>query len=128
MSLDPRKIQRFHAMLDKCKLKDQKRNILNGQGAESTLDLSEMQLDSLIAWLDSQLEWVELKDYHFATFDFSNQQHRYILSLCQEYGWTVYNHKRGRTIADLNRLGAWIRHSSQCKKPLRQQNTKELQR
>lgn len=122
-----KKIQRFHALLSKCKLMDQKRNILNGQGVESTLELNETQLDGLIAWLDSQTEWVELKDYQFATFDFSNQQHKYILSLCQEYGWIVYDHKRARTIADLNRLGKWIRYSSQCKKPLQQQNTKELQ-
>lgn len=122
-----KKVQRFHALLDKCNLKDQKTNILNGQGVESTLDLSEKQLDGLNWWLESQLKYVELKDYQFATFNLSNKQHKYILSLCQEYGWTVYDEKRKRTIADLNKLGKWIRHSSQCKKPLQQQTTKELQ-
>ncbi|MFK5950172.1 MAG: hypothetical protein QM500_15515 [Methylococcales bacterium] len=122
-----KKIQRFHALLDKCNLKDQKANILYGQGVESTLGLSEKQLDGLNWWLESQLKWVDLKDYQFATFDFSNQQHKYILSLCQEYGWTVYDDKRGRNIADLNKLGKWIRYSSQSKKPLQQQDTKELQ-
>lgn len=122
-----KKIQRFHALLDKCNLKDQKTNILNGQGVESTLDLSEKQLDSLIWWLESQLKFVELKDRQFATFSLGNKQHMYILSMCQEYGWTVYDQTRGRTIADLNKLGKWIRNSSQCKKPLQQQNKQELQ-
>ena len=122
-----KKVQRFHALLDKCKLTEQKRNILNGQGVESTLDLSEMQLDGLNWWLESQLKYVELKDYQFALFNIENKQHMYLLSMCQEYGWTSYDYKNGRTIADLNKLGAWIRHSSQCKKPLQQQNTKELQ-
>lgn len=122
-----KKIQRFHALMAKCNLMEQKRNILNGQGVESTLDLTELQLDGLIGWLDSQLQWADLEDYQFATFNYNNAQHRYMLSLCQEYGWTVYDHKRERTIADLKRLGAWIRHSSSCKKPLQQQSTKELQ-
>ena len=121
------KRHRFHALMAKCNLMEQKRNILNGQGVESTLDLDEMQLDGLISWLDCQLQWSELKDYQFATFNFNNHQHRYLLSMCQEYGWTVFDHKRGRTIADLSKLGGWIRSSSQCKKPLQQQTGKELQ-
>lgn len=106
---------------------DQKRDILSGQGVESTLDLSESQLDGLISWLDGQIKFKEFKDHQFASFDFQNKSHMYLLSLCQEYGWTVYDKKRGRNVADLSQLGKWIRHSSQSKKPLRQQDAKELQ-
>jgi hypothetical protein len=128
MSLDPQKIQRFHTLMHRCNLIDQKEHILTGQGVESTKDLTEMQLDGLIAWLNSLLQWSELKDYQFATFDNSNKQHRYLLSLCQEYGWTVFNQKLKREVADLNRLGAWIRKCSAAKKPLLQQDTKEVQK
>jgi hypothetical protein len=128
MSLDSRKIQRFHAMLDKCKLKEQKRNILNGQGVESTKDLSEMQLDGLIAWLNSMLQWSEFKDHQFATFDMSNKSHMYLLSLCQEYGWTVWNEKMQREVSDLNKLGAWIRKCSAVKKPLLQQDNADVRK
>jgi hypothetical protein len=122
-----RKRHRFHALMSRCGIMEQKKNILAGQGVESTLDLTECQLDGLNAWLDSLLNWGNLKDYQFATFDNNNRQHRYLLSLCQEYGWTAYNEKINRTVADLNRLGRWIRYNSKCKKPMQQQSTKELE-
>lgn len=121
------KIHRFHALMHRCNLMDQKANILTGQGVQSTKDLSEMQLDGLISWLNSLIQWSELKDYQFATFDNSNKQHRYLLSLCQEYGWTVFHQKLNREVADLNKLGAWIRKCSKVKKPLQQQGIKELE-
>lgn len=121
------KRQRFHKLMHHCRLMEQKENILTGQGVESTLDLTEMQLDGLIAWLNSLLEWKDLNDYQFATFDLNNKQHMYLLSMCQQYGWTVYDHKRGRNIADLNKLGAWVRKCSKVKKPIQQQSTKELE-
>lgn len=123
-----RKRFQFHALLHHCNLMDQKANILTGQGVESTKDLTLVQLDGLIAWLNSLLKWSKLKDYQFATFERNNKSHMYLLSLCQEYGWAVFNQKLNREVADLNKLGAWIRKCSAAKKPLLQQDTRELQK
>ncbi|MCF8327165.1 MAG: hypothetical protein K9I29_02640 [Bacteroidales bacterium] len=98
-----------------------KRAIVSGYGVKSTKELSEDALDELIAWLNGNG-----KDYRFALFDNTNQQHRYLLSLCQQFGWVVFDEHRGRTIADLNRLGSWIRSRGHVKKPLRKQNVEEL--
>lgn len=121
-----KKIQRFHALLHRANLMQQKRNILNGYGVESTKDLSDFELDGLIAWLEGETKWGSLKDYQWALFDKNNQQHKYLLHLCQEFGWTVFDERRGRTVADLNRLGKWMRNRSKVRKPLKQQNTKDL--
>lgn len=98
-----------------------KRAIVAGYGAKSTKELSEEALDELIQWLNGNG-----KDYRFALFDNRNQQHRYLLSLCQQFGWVVYDERRGRMLADLNRLGSWIRNRGHVKKPLKDQTTKEV--
>lgn len=121
------KRKRFNALLARSGLMPQKQNILSGYGADSTTQLLEAQLDQLITYLESEVQYGNLKDYQWALFSLDNSQHKYILSLCQEHGWTVYDEKRQRTIADLRRLGAWIRNRAKIKKPLRQQSKKELQ-
>ena len=66
------------------------------------------------------------KDYLWALFDKNKKQHKYILSLCIQIGWsTIY---KGRVQADLNRLGAFIK-SPKCavNKPLKKMSSNELQ-
>ena len=54
----------------------------------------------------------------WAAFDPKNQQHKYVLSLCQQYGWTRPHPKYG-SVADLGRLGNWLRSDrSPVRKPL----------
>ncbi len=67
-------------------------------------------------------------DFQWARFDSGNRQHMYLLSLCYQYGWTRYSEKRQQTVADLNRLGRWIRLYSQVKKPLLEQDVRETQK
>lgn len=59
-----------------------------------------------------------------ATFDKNNTQHKYILSLCIQYGWSKRT-ARG-AIADLDRLNEWM-WSKLCpvQKPLKKMTTEE---
>lgn len=60
----------------------------------------------------------------FGYFDFDNQKHRYIVSLCHQLGWTTI--KGSRSIADLERLGHFVAKRTKAKKPLQKQEPKEL--
>jgi hypothetical protein len=140
------KVRRFHAMLAKGKLMDHKVDILAGEGVDSTLELTERQLDGLILWLDDEINGrntqkaAEFKncrawdnkatddDRSFALFDRDNRQHRYLLSLCQQMNWIIWDAHRERYLADLQRLGHWIRTRTESKKPLLEQNKQELER
>ena len=51
--------------------------------------------------------------YHFrAQFDKKNERHKYILSLCIQYGWSKRSGKYG-TVADLDKLNEWM-YSKLC--------------
>jgi hypothetical protein len=60
-----------------------------------------------------------------AVFDKDNERHKYILSLCMQYGWSTT--KRRITIADLDKLNTWM-HSQRCpvQKKLKDMNNDEL--
>ncbi|MGJ5643233.1 hypothetical protein [Formosa sp. S-31] len=56
-------------------------------------------------------------------YDKDNSQHKYILSLCIQYGWVKAHPKTGRRVADLGALDKWLRGTfktgqSPVKKPL----------
>lgn len=60
-------------------------------------------------------------------FDSTNQQHRQILSLCQQYGWTTKHAKTGRDIADMQKLANWLQFGkAPIKKPLKKMEPEEL--
>ena len=62
----------------------------------------------------------------WGAFDPKNQQHKYVLSLCQQYGWTRSHPKYG-SVADLGRLGKWLRSErSPVRKPLIKMTAQEL--
>lgn len=63
----------------------------------------------------------------WATFDKDNPQHRHILSLCIQYGWSCTHEKYGE-VANLDRLGEWLRTDPKCpvKKPLKGMTPQEL--
>lgn len=55
---------------------------------------------------------------NWAAFDIKNAQHKYILSLLRQAGWTVEHETRG-TIADLSRFSSWLKSMrSPVQKPL----------
>ncbi|NJB36365.1 hypothetical protein [Croceivirga sp. JEA036] len=55
---------------------------------------------------------------NWAAFNVKDSKHRYILSLCQQYGWV--STKNGRTVANLQLLAHWLYTKSPVKKPLKQ--------
>lgn len=87
----------------------------------SCKDLSHSQANKIL--VQNKMTPIEL-DYR-AYFDKNNARHRYVLSLCIQYGWS----KRGRvtTFADLDKLNEWM-HSNLCpvQKPLKDMEKEEL--
>ena len=45
---------------------------------------------------------------NWAFFDASKQQHKQILSLCMQYGWSVPHNTRGE-VADIGKLSEWLK-------------------
>lgn len=121
------KIRRFYSLLDKTGLKESKDDLLENYNATSVTVLSDTDLDELINYLNKRLEFGNLKDYQWAIFNKENQQHMYLLSLCIQFGWTSWNEARQRNVADLGRLGNWIKKYSAVKKPLIAQTKEDLQ-
>lgn len=63
---------------------------------------------------------------NWAVFNKDNQQHRYILSLCIQMGWSVTSERYGE-VADLNRLSNWLKSNlSPIVKPLKDMEPNEL--
>lgn len=64
-------------------------------------------------------------------FDPKNKKHRYILSLCIQYGWSKSHPTTGREVADLGSLDRWLRGKSKTgqspvKLPLNEMIRQEL--
>lgn len=121
------KIREFHALMARQGIMHQKENLLAGYGVESTKELTCEQLCELVETLKNNDRNKQLKDHQWALFDVKNTQHMYLLSMCREYGWISVDTKNNRQVADLNRLGRWLKFRSAPKKPLRQLSRKELQ-
>ncbi|MDB0601101.1 hypothetical protein PL373_08065 [Tenacibaculum maritimum] len=64
--------------------------------------------------------------YTYAFFDKNNEQHKYILSLCQQLGWTKDHPKWGK-VSDLERLGRFIALDCKHKIALTKQTKIQLQ-
>lgn len=61
----------------------------------------------------------------FVKFNIKNQQHKYILSLLRQIGWTK-GHERYGVVADMDRFGNWLQSDkSPVKKPLNSQTKEE---
>lgn len=62
---------------------------------------------------------------NWAVFNPKRKQHKYILSLCIQYGWSIESNKWGE-IADLQRLSNWLKSDlSPVKKPLKDMSPTE---
>lgn len=62
---------------------------------------------------------------HWARFDSGNSQHRYILSLCIQNGWSRTHWKFGQ-VADIDRLSNFLKSNrSPVRKPLQQMTKAE---
>lgn len=66
---------------------------------------------------------------HWAIFDRNNDQHRYILSLMIQMGWSHYEIHLGRQVADMKHLSEFLKSDkSPCKKRLMEMNIIETSR
>ena len=121
--------RRIYGKLDGLGLKDDKENIVWNFTAGRTSHLSEMDEEELFSLLEKLGGYINNSDnLTFARFDKSNKQHMYLLSMCMQLGWSVYNNSVNRNVADLVRLGRWIKNFGAIKKPLLEQSKQELQK
>lgn len=105
--------------------RDEKLDFLSqfvGYNLETSKDLTQYQAMDVIQFLKTGKQPDNIK---WAYFDKDNAQHMNVLSQCITYGWSEV--KRGKVVADLNRLGSWLKSfRSPIQKPLLEMETKEL--
>jgi hypothetical protein len=119
--------RRIYGKLDTLGLKGDKDDIVSNFTSGRTTHLGEMAPDELISLLDKLSGNINNTDYlHYGKFDKENKQHLYILSMCMQLGWQVFNKNVDRNVADLARLGRFIMHFGAIKKPLMEQRKEEL--
>jgi hypothetical protein len=120
--------RRIYGKLEGLGLKDEKEEIVSLFTSGRTTHLSEMDEEELLSLLEKLGGHVTNTDnLNWGKFNKDNKQHMYLLSLCQQLGWIIYNHKYGRNVADIARLGRWVKNFAGIKKPLLEQDPKELQ-
>lgn len=62
---------------------------------------------------------------NWAAFNIDNQQHKYILSLMRQLGWTTEHYKYGE-VSDMQRLSSFLKsEKTPVPKPLQDMDTKE---
>jgi hypothetical protein len=124
------KIRAFHAVMAKQGIISEKQAILNGYGVNSTKQLNNQQLDEIIQRLSgvgtAARPCGSVAD-NWLKFDLKNPQHQYILSLCHQLGWTVFDNRNGRHIADMAALATWLQRKSMYKQPIIELNSHQLQ-
>lgn len=69
-----------------------------------------------------QLGLTPHKAKFLAVFDTKNPRHKYILSLCIQYGWWIISEKYGK-VADMDKLNEWML-SDRC--PVRNKKLKDM--
>ena len=91
----------------------------------STKDLTFKQANLLI----SRFGGKPVRYDHWGLFDAKNAQHKKVLSLCQEIGWSIYNDKLKRNVADIYRLSEFLKSKkSPVTMPLKQMTPEQISR
>jgi prolyl-tRNA synthetase len=105
--------------------RDEKLDFLSqfvGCDIKTSKDLTQYQAIDIIHFLKTGKQ---PNNTNWAYFDKNNTQHMNVLSQCITYGWSEV--KKGKVIADLNRLGGWLKSfRSPVQKPLLEMETTEL--
>lgn len=128
MKITTTQIQKIHALLP-ARLKADavaKANLVvsftKDATKTSTKQLTFVQANQLIISFGGTPE-----NSNWAFFDAENDQHRHILSLCMQVGWSVWIASKGGYFADLSKLSNFLKgDTSPVKKPLKSMNTQEL--
>ena len=91
----------------------------------STKDLSFKQANDMIIRFGGK----PVRYDHWGLFDAKNASHKKVLSLCQEIGWSIYNDKLKRNVADLYRLSEFLKSpKSPVTMPLKQMTQEQISR
>lgn len=62
----------------------------------------------------------------YGKFTPGNRKHYKLLYLCREIGWTTVNPDTKQVVADIERLGAWIKKYGFLHQPLQKYDYKDL--
>ena len=125
--ITPNQIKLIHTLLpNHLKEQDAKAEFIHSFTEDdqrtSTRDLSHHEAEEIIYFLKTGKSPTYA---HFATFDQSNRQHRYILSLCHQLNW-VRPSAKGKLVADLETLGRWLRKYGYLHKPMKEYSDREF--
>lgn len=64
---------------------------------------------------------------NWAMFDYTNAQHRKVLSVCHVLDWTIYDTDKQKWLVNVNTLSDWLKSKrSPVNKPLNKMNPEEL--
>ncbi len=97
-------------------------NYTGNPSKTSAKDLTFDQANDLIKHLGGR----PFYDENWGYFDKNNRQHKYVLSLLLQLGWTQQHHIYG-VVPDTHHLSNWLKSErSPVKKPLDKMNGKEL--
>jgi hypothetical protein len=91
----------------------------------STKDLTFEQANQVITYLGGSAV-VPASMASYAKFDNSIKTHRTLLSVCFDLGWVEFNQNLKRNVADLHKLGSWLKSTGYLHKPLMEYTTAEL--
>jgi hypothetical protein len=98
-------------------------NITKDNSRTSLNDLSFTEANSIIVKYGGKAFTYD----NWAFFDVKNPQHRKVLSVCLNIGWSKYNTDKKRHFADIYKLSEWLKSKrSPVQKPLKKQSTTEL--
>lgn len=129
MKITKQQIASIHALLPN-KIKNNKifkaeviSQFTQDETKTSTKDLSFDQANQLILKLGGSPHKKTKNKYGY--FDKTNAQHKYLLSLCMQIGWTDFKPGIG-TIADTDQFGHWMQKSGYLHKPLKDYTAAEL--
>ncbi len=96
-----------------------------GTGDSSKTSLNDLTFDEA-AKIIIQQTGNDPDKIKFQKFDFSNSQHKYILSMLHTVGWT--KELNGKTVGDMEAFGHWLQTRSPIKLPLTDMGSKQLQK
>lgn len=119
------KHKQLYSLLQKQKLMNQRHDLVfsfSNNRTDNSAELTNTEIEKLISHLNN------IDHPSKATSDFvqGEKMRKRILSLCHQYGWTEYSHKKKSNVVDLVMLNNWMLKYSFLHKPLNEYSQQEL--
>lgn len=131
MQITNQQIKIVHTLLPEVykKDKEQKQELVyqftGDHKKTSTKDLTFKQANDMIVRFGGK----PVRYDHWGLFDAKNTSHLKVLSLVQEIGWTIYNEKLKRNVADIYRLSEFLKSGkSPVTMPLKKMSPEQISR